>query len=221
MCVCSQAGANAVLELGFTLADGIEYVRTAIKAGSSVDAAAPRFSFFFGIGMNFYMEVVSSVFSSSILSSLICLWLIGSILVQVAKLRAARRLWAQLVQEKFQPKNPRSLLLRTHCQTSGCVACWHCSLTLTEFWKCQSSYVLENRWSLTEQDPYNNIIRTTIEAMAAVLGGTQSLHTNSFDEAVGLPTEFSARLARNTQLILQEESGESKDRCSWPCGALP
>ncbi|KAI9033124.1 vitamin B12-dependent enzyme [Hyaloraphidium curvatum] len=120
----------------------------------TIDQFAPRLSFFFGIGMNFYMEV--------------------------AKLRAARRLWANLIKEKFEPKNEKSLLLRTHCQTSG--------------------------WSLTEQDPYNNIIRTTIEAMAATLGGTQSLHTNSFDEAVGLPTEFSARIARNTQLILQEEA---------------
>ncbi|KAI3652673.1 hypothetical protein MP228_002098 [Amoeboaphelidium protococcarum] len=149
-----EAGADNVLELAFTLADGLEYVRTGINAGLTVDQFAPRLSFFFGIGMNFYMEI--------------------------AKLRAARRLWAQLLKEKFNPQNRKSLLLRTHCQTSG--------------------------WSLTEQDPYNNIIRTTVEAMSAVLGGTQSLHTNSFDEAVGLPTEFSARIARNTQLILQMEA---------------
>jgi len=149
-----EAGADAVLELGFTLADGIEYVRTAIKAGLSVDDVAPRFSFFFGIGMNFYMEI--------------------------AKLRAARVLWAETIRNEFKAKNPKSLLLRTHCQTSG--------------------------WSLTEQDPHNNVVRTTIEAMAATLGGTQSLHTNSYDEAIGLPTEFSARVARNTQLILQEEA---------------
>jgi len=149
-----EAGANNVLELAFTIADGLEYARRGIQAGMTIDEFAPRLSFFFGIGMNFYMEV--------------------------AKLRAARRLWANLIKEKFNPKNEKSLLLRTHCQTSG--------------------------WSLTEQDPYNNIIRTTIEAMAATLGGTQSLHTNSFDEAVGLPTAFSSRIARNTQLILQEEA---------------
>jgi len=149
-----EAGADNALELAFTIADGLEYTRTGVNSGLDVDSVAPRFSFFFGIGMNFYMEI--------------------------AKLRAARRLWSHLMQEKFQPKKQNSLLLRTHCQTSG--------------------------WSLTEQDPYNNIIRTTIEAMAATLGGTQSLHTNAFDEAVGLPTEFSARVARNTQLILQEEA---------------
>ncbi|KAJ5080514.1 methylmalonyl-coa mutase [Anaeramoeba ignava] len=149
-----EAGADNALELAFTLADGIEYIRAAVNAGLDVDSVAPRFSFFFGIGMNFYMEV--------------------------AKLRAARRLWAELVKKNFSPKKERSMMLRTHCQTSG--------------------------WSLTEQDPYNNIIRTTVEAMASMLGGTQSLHTNSFDEAVGLPTEFSARIARNTQLILQEET---------------
>ena len=149
-----EAGADGALELGFTLADGIEYIDTAIKSGLNVDDVAPRLSFFFGIGMNFYMEI--------------------------AKLRAARKLWSKIVQQRYQPKNSKSLLLRTHCQTSG--------------------------WSLTEQDPYNNIVRTTIEAMAATLGGTQSLHTNAFDEAVGLPTEFSARLARNTQLLLQEEA---------------
>jgi methylmalonyl-CoA mutase len=150
-----EAGASTALELAFTIADGLEYVRCGQKAGCQVDQIAPRFSFFFGIGMNFYLEV--------------------------AKLRAARKLWAELVKEKFSPKSDKSLMLRTHCQTSG--------------------------YSLTEQDPYNNIIRTTIEAMAAAMGGTQSLHTNSFDEAIGLPTEFSSRLARNTQLILQEETG--------------
>eukprot|EP00002_Diphylleia_rotans_P029034 TRINITY_DN587_c0_g1_i2.p1 TRINITY_DN587_c0_g1~~TRINITY_DN587_c0_g1_i2.p1 ORF type:complete len:519 (+),score=157.22 TRINITY_DN587_c0_g1_i2:2-1558(+) len=153
-----EAGADSALELAFTIADGLEYTRAAIDAGLKVDDFAPRLSFFFAIGMNFYMEI--------------------------AKLRAARRLWAEMMKEKFQPKSSKSLLLRTHCQTSG--------------------------WSLTEQDPYNNIIRTTIEAMAATLGGTQSLHTNSFDEAIGLPTVFSARLARNTQLIIQEETGMCK-----------
>ena len=148
-----EAGADSVLQCAFTLADGVEYVRTALKAGMDVDTFAPRLSFFFGIGMNFFMEI--------------------------AMLRAARTLWYELMQQ-FNPKNPKSCILRTHCQTSG--------------------------WSLTEQDPYNNIIRTTIEAMAAVLGGTQSLHTNSFDEAIALPTPFSARIARNTQIIIQEES---------------
>lgn len=150
-----EAGADTALELAFTLADGLEYVRCGLQAGVDVDAVAPRFSFFFGIGMNFFMEI--------------------------AKLRAARQIWATLMKEKFNPQNERSLLLRTHCQTSG--------------------------WSLTEQDPYNNVIRTTIEAMASVLGGTQSLHTNALDEAIGLPTEFSARIARNTQIILSEEAG--------------
>lgn len=158
-----EAGADAVLELGFTLANGLEYIRTGLRAGLSVDDFAPRLSFFWGIGMNFYMEI--------------------------AKMRAARRLWAHLVRAKFGPKNPKSLQLRTHCQTSG--------------------------WSLTEKDPYNNVVRTTIEAMAAVFGGTQSLHTNSLDEAVALPTEFSARIARNTQLILQEESGIPKVVDPW------
>lgn len=158
-----EAGADSKLELAFTLADGIEYVRAAEKAGLLVDEVAPRFSFFFGIGMNFYMEV--------------------------AKLRAARKLWSHLIKTKFHPKNPKSLILRTHCQTSG--------------------------WSLTEQDPYNNIIRTTIEAMASVMGGTQSLHTNSFDEAVCLPTKFSARISRNTQLIIQEESHICKVADPW------
>ncbi len=150
-----EAGATSVQELAFTLADGIEYVRAAIDGGLEVDRFAPRLSFFFGIGMNFFMEV--------------------------AKLRAARQLWASLMKQHFRPADPRSLMLRTHCQTSGV--------------------------SLTGQDPYNNIVRTTVEAMAAVLGGTQSLHTNSFDEALALPSEFSSRIARNTQLILREETG--------------
>ncbi len=150
-----EAGATCAQELAYTIADGIEYVRTAIASGLDVDTFAPRMSFFFGIGMNFFMEV--------------------------AKLRAARLLWSTLMREKFAPKDNRSLMLRTHCQTSGV--------------------------SLTAKDPYNNIMRTTIEAMAATLGGTQSLHTNSFDEALALPTEFSARIARNTQLVLQEETG--------------
>ena len=149
-----EAGANAALELAYTLSDGLEYVRAALGKGLDVDAFAPRLSFFFAIGMNFYTEV--------------------------AKLRAARLLWDELMSQ-FQPKNPMSRALRTHCQTSG--------------------------WSLTEQDPYNNVVRTAVEAMAAVFGGTQSLHTNSFDEAIGLPTDFSARIARNTQLIIQEETG--------------
>ena len=150
-----EAGATCVQELAFTLADGIEYVQAAIDSGLEVDKFAPRLSFFFAIGMNFFMEI--------------------------AKLRAARLLWAELMQERFAPKDPKSLMLRTHCQTSGV--------------------------SLTSLDPYNNIMRTTVEAMAATLGGTQSLHTNSFDEALGLPTEFSSRIARNTQLVLQEETG--------------
>ncbi|PLY03885.1 MAG: methylmalonyl-CoA mutase [Desulfuromonas sp.] len=149
-----EAGANNALELAFTLADGIEYVRAAIDKGLDVDAFAPRLSFFFAIGMNFFMEA--------------------------SKLRAARFLWAKLMSQ-FNPKNPKSSMLRTHCQTSG--------------------------WSLTEQDPYNNVIRTTIEALAAVLGGTQSLHTNALDEAIALPTDHSARIARNTQLVIQEETG--------------
>jgi len=150
-----EAGATNVQELAYTIADGIEYVRTAINSGMDVDKFAPRLSFFFAIGMNFCMEI--------------------------AKLRAARILWATLMEEKFAPKDDRSLVLRTHCQTSGV--------------------------SLTSKDPYNNVMRTTIEAMSAVLGGTQSLHTNSFDEALALPTEFSARIARNTQLVIQEETG--------------
>ena len=148
-----EAGAHQALELAFTLADGEEYVKTALARGLNVDEFAGRLSFFFGIGMNFYLEI--------------------------AKLRAARLLWHRVMKE-FAPRNPRSLVLRTHCQTSG--------------------------WSLTAQDPYNNVVRTTIEAMAAVFGGTQSLHTNALDEAIALPTEFSARIARNTQLILQEET---------------
>ena len=153
-----EAGANQVQELAFTIADGLEYVRAAINKGLKVDDFAPRLSFFFAIGMNFFMEI--------------------------AKLRAARWLWASLMKKHFKPQNSKSLMLRTHCQTSGV--------------------------SLTEQDPYNNVVRTTVEAMAAVLGGTQSLHTNAFDEAVALPTDFSARIARNTQLILQEETGITK-----------
>ena len=149
-----EAGANLVQELAFTIADGREYVRTAIAAGMDVDKFAPRLSFFFAIGMNFFMEA--------------------------AKLRAARLLWSR-VMEEFKPQNPKSSMLRTHCQTSGV--------------------------SLQEQDPYNNVVRTAYEAMSAVLGGTQSLHTNALDEAIALPTEFAARIARNTQLILQEETG--------------
>jgi methylmalonyl-CoA mutase len=148
-----EAGANQALELAFTLADGQEYVKTALAKGLNVDDFAGRLSFFWAIGMNFYLEI--------------------------AKLRAARLLWCRIM-KGFGAKSPKSLMLRTHCQTSG--------------------------WSLTEQDPYNNVVRTTIEAMAAVFGGTQSLHTNSFDEAIALPTEFSSRIARNTQLILQEET---------------
>ncbi|MCB1758430.1 MAG: methylmalonyl-CoA mutase, partial [Gammaproteobacteria bacterium] len=153
-----EAGATCVQELAFTIADGLEYVRAALAKGLKVDKFAPRLSFFFAIGMNFFMEV--------------------------AKLRAARVLWSELMEEHFQPMDPRSRMLRTHCQTSGV--------------------------SLTAKDPYNNVIRTTIEAMAAVLGGTQSLHTNAFDEALALPTDFSARIARNTQLVLQEETGITK-----------
>ncbi|MFP6805640.1 MAG: methylmalonyl-CoA mutase [Pseudomonadales bacterium] len=149
-----EAGADAALELAYTLADGKEYIRTALNAGLKIDEFAPRLSFFWGIGMNFYMEI--------------------------AKMRAARMLWARIVEE-FNPANPKSKMLRTHSQTSG--------------------------WSLTEQDPYNNVVRTTIEAMAAIFGGTQSLHTNALDEAIALPSEFAARIARNTQLILQEETG--------------
>ncbi|MFH1991608.1 MAG: methylmalonyl-CoA mutase [Pseudomonadota bacterium] len=148
-----EAGADSVLQAAFTLADGLDYVRAALKAGLDIDTFAPRLSFFFGVGMNFFMEI--------------------------AMLRAARFLWHEIV-SRFDPKDSRSTVLRTHVQTSG--------------------------WSLTAQDPYNNIIRTTIECLAAALGGTQSMHTNSFDEAVGLPTDFSARIARNTQLVVQHES---------------
>ena len=149
-----EAGATADLEMAYTLADGLEYVRTGLKAGIDIDDLAPRLSFFWGIGMNYFMEI--------------------------AKMRAARLIWAKLIRQ-FHPKNPKSMALRTHCQTSG--------------------------WSLTEQDPFNNVTRTCIEAMAAALGHTQSLHTNSLDEAIALPTDFSARIARNTQLYLQEETG--------------
>ena len=157
-----EAGADAALELAYTLADGKEYIRTAIGAGLKIDDFAPRLSFFWGIGMNFYMEI--------------------------AKMRAGRLLWSRIVDE-FSPENPRSKMLRTHCQTSG--------------------------WSLTEQDPYNNVVRTTVEAMAAVFGGTQSLHTNALDEAIALPSESAARLARNTQLILQEETGMTNVIDPW------
>jgi methylmalonyl-CoA mutase len=149
-----EAGATAEQELAFTLADGLQYVRAGLQRGLAVDDFAPRLSFFFGVGMNFFLEI--------------------------AKLRAARLLWATLMREQFKPNQTQSLLLRAHCQTSGV--------------------------SLAAQDPYNNIVRTTIEAMAAVLGGTQSLHTNAFDEAMALPSELSARVARNTQLILQHET---------------
>jgi len=148
-----EAGADSVLQTAFTLADGVEYVKAALAAGLAIDDFAPRLSFFFGVGINFFMEI--------------------------AMLRAARILWHRLI-SRFSPKNPRSTMLRTHVQTSG--------------------------WSLTAQDPYNNVVRTAFEALAAALGGTQSLHTNSFDEAIGLPTDFSARIARNTQLIIQEET---------------
>ena len=158
-----EAGADAMLEMAFTIADGIEYVRTAEAAGVSVDKVAPRLSFFFGMGMNFYMEV--------------------------AKLRAARQLWAKRIQKHFHPENRKSLLLRTHCQTSG--------------------------WSLTEQDPFNNVARTAIEAMGAALGHTQSLHTNALDEAIALPTDFSARIARNTQIYLQEETNICRNVDPW------
>ena len=158
-----EAGATADLELAYTLADGIEYARAGLKAGLAIDRFAPRLSFFFGIGKDFFMEV--------------------------AKLRAARLLWAALVKRSFSPQDPRSLALRTHCQTSG--------------------------WSLTAQDPYNNIVRTMVEAMAATQGHTQSLHTNAFDEALALPTDHSARIARNTQLVLQAESGTTRIIDPW------
>ena len=152
-----EAGAPAHIELAYTLADGLEYIRSGIKAGIAIDDFAPRLSFFWGIGMNFYMEI--------------------------AKMRAGRLLWSKIVKE-FNPKNPKSMALRTHCQTSG--------------------------WSLTEQDPYNNVTRTCIEGLAAILGGTQSLHTNSLDEAIALPTDFSARIARNTQLYIEKETGVTR-----------
>ena len=157
-----EAGGTADIELAYTLADGLEYIRTGLSTGMKIDEFAPRLSFFWGIGMNHFMEI--------------------------AKLRAGRMLWAKLVQQ-FNPKDEKSLALRTHCQTSG--------------------------WSLTEQDPFNNVARTTIEAMAAVLGGTQSLHTNALDEAIALPTDFSARIARNTQIFLQEETKINKTVDPW------
>ena len=157
-----EAGATADLELAYTLADGLEYLRTGIRAGLDIDSFAPRISFFWDIGMNHFMEI--------------------------AKMRAARVLWAKLVKQ-FNPKNPKSMALRTHCQTSG--------------------------WSLTAQDPFNNVVRTCVEAMAAALGHTQSLHTNALDEALALPTDFSARIARNTQIYLQEETGITKVVDPW------
>ncbi|WP_372973330.1 methylmalonyl-CoA mutase [Muriicola sp.] len=157
-----EAGATADIELAYTLADGLEYIRTGLKAGLDIDAFAPRLSFFWAIGMNHFMEI--------------------------AKLRAGRMLWAKLVSQ-FNPKNSKSLALRTHCQTSG--------------------------WSLTEQDPFNNVARTTVEAAAAAFGGTQSLHTNALDEAIALPTDFSARIARNTQIYLQEETGITRTVDPW------
>src|SRR5215210_3594871 len=158
-----EAGATADLELAYTLADGVEYVRAGVNAGLGVDAFAPRLSFFWAIGMNFFMEI--------------------------AKMRAARLLWAKLMAETFAPKDPRSLALRTHCQTSG--------------------------WSLAAQDVFNNVVRTCIEAMAATPGHTQSLHTNALDEALALPTDFSARIARNTQIMLQLESGTTRIIDPW------
>jgi len=157
-----EAGATCDIELAYTLADGLEYIRTGLKAGMDIDQFAPRLSFFWAIGMNHFMEI--------------------------AKMRAARMLWAKIVQQ-FQPKNPKSLTLRTHCQTSG--------------------------WSLTEQDPFNNVARTCIEASAAVFGGTQSLHTNALDEAIALPTDFSARIARNTQIYLQKETQITRTVDPW------
>jgi methylmalonyl-CoA mutase len=157
-----EAGATADIELAYTLADGLEYVRTGLAAGLDIDAFAPRLSFFWAIGMNHFMEV--------------------------AKMRAARMLWAELIAQ-FEPKNPKSMALRTHCQTSG--------------------------WSLTEQDPFNNVARTCIEAMAAAFGGTQSLHTNALDEAIALPSDFSARIARNTQIFIQQETGITRSVDPW------
>ncbi|MGI9524831.1 MAG: methylmalonyl-CoA mutase family protein, partial [Hyphomicrobiaceae bacterium] len=158
-----EAGATADLELAYTLADGIEYARAGVAAGLPIDAFAPRLSFFWAIGMNFFMEI--------------------------AKMRAARAIWAKLIQDAFAPSNPRSLSLRTHCQTSG--------------------------WSLTAQDVFNNVARTCIEAMAATQGHTQSLHTNALDEAIALPTDFSARIARNTQLFLLQETGTTRVADPW------
>lgn len=157
-----EAGATADIEMAYTLADGMEYLRAGINAGIDVDAFAPRLSFFWAIGVNHFMEI--------------------------AKMRAARMLWAKIV-KSFGAKNPKSLALRTHCQTSG--------------------------WSLTEQDPFNNVGRTCIEAMAAALGHTQSLHTNALDEAIALPTDFSARIARNTQIYIQEETQVCKEIDPW------
>ncbi len=157
-----EAGATADIELAYTLADGLEYLRAGIDAGMDIDAFAPRLSFFWGIGMNHFMEI--------------------------AKMRAARMLWARIVKQ-FNPKNPKSMALRTHCQTSG--------------------------WSLTEQDPFNNVARTCVEAMGAVLGHTQSLHTNALDEAIALPTDFSARIARNTQIYIQEETNVTRSVDPW------
>ncbi|VAW24729.1 Methylmalonyl-CoA mutase large subunit, MutB, partial [hydrothermal vent metagenome] len=157
-----EAGATPEIELAYTLADGLEYLKTGIASGMEIDSFAPRLSFFWAIGMDHFSEI--------------------------AKLRAARMLWAKIVKQ-FNPKNPKSLALRTHCQTSG--------------------------WSLTEQDPFNNVARTTIEAMAAALGGTQSLHTNALDEAIALPTDFSARIARNTQIYIQEETNITKTVDPW------
>ncbi|MCI2082105.1 MAG: methylmalonyl-CoA mutase [Bacteroidales bacterium] len=157
-----EAGASDDIEMAYTLADGLEYIRTGIKAGIDIDAFAPRLSFFWGIGMNHFMEI--------------------------AKMRAARMLWAKIV-DGFNPKNPKSRSLRTHCQTSG--------------------------WSLTEQDPFNNVARTCIEAMGAALGGTQSMHTNALDEAIALPTDFSARIARNTQIYIQQETGICRSIDPW------
>ena len=158
-----EAGATADLELAYTLADGIEYVRAGVAAGLDIDAFAPRLSFFWAIGMNYFMEI--------------------------AKMRAARLLWAKLIKDEFEPKDERSLSLRTHCQTSG--------------------------WSLTAQDVFNNVTRTCIEALAATHGGTQSLHTNALDEAIALPTDFSARIARNTQLFIQQETGTCRVIDPW------
>ena len=157
-----EAGAPADLELAYTLADGLEYVRAGLSAGLNIDDFAPRISFFWGIGMNHFMEI--------------------------AKMRAARVLWARLIRP-FNPGNPKSMALRTHCQTSG--------------------------WSLTEQDPFNNIARTCIEALAATMGGTQSLHTNSLDEAIALPTDFSAKIARDTQIFLQKDTAITKAVDPW------